>query len=126
MNKRKSVSRLGNAMVAGLSEFSDAIEAGEAIEQRFTVRTATLDLHTKNYRPNDVKRVRKTLNASQVLLAKFLGVSPNTVRSWEQGTRPVPMIACRYMDDLLVFPELWKKRIRVVTSDDAKKTIRKS
>jgi putative transcriptional regulator len=27
------------------------------------------------------------LNASQVLFARFLNVSPNTIRSWEQGTR---------------------------------------
>jgi len=31
--------------------------------------------------------IRQSLNASQVLFARFLNVSANTVRSWEQGTR---------------------------------------
>ena len=33
-------------------------------------------------------RVRDLLGMSQVLFARFLGVDANTVRSWEQGTRP--------------------------------------
>jgi hypothetical protein len=54
------------------------------------------------------------LNASEALLAQFLGVSVATVRSWEQRTRPVPPIARRYVDEIREFPELWHKRIRVI------------
>ena len=117
MSKDKRRPSLGDEMVAGMSAFCDAIEAGEAIEKRFTIRTVSLDLEPKPYGPEDVKRVRATLNASQALLARFLGVSVKTLRSWEQGTRPVPTIACRYLDDILAYPDLWHRRIRPTTSD---------
>jgi len=106
-------SALGAEMIAGMSSFCDAIEAGEAIEKRFTVRTVQLDLQTKPYGPGEVKQARLRLNVSQAILARFLGVSIKTLRSWEQGTRPVPLMACRYLDDILENPEIWLRRIRV-------------
>src|ERR1700693_3461478 len=38
-------------------------------------------------KPAEIRKVRFALNASQVIFATYLSVSPNTVRSWEQGTR---------------------------------------
>jgi len=121
MNKDKKndrLSPLGAEMVAGMSAFCDSVEAGEAIEKRFTIRTVSLDLQVREYGPEDVKHARRVLNASQTLLAKFLGVSVKTLRSWEQGTRPVPLIASRYLDDILANPEIWRKRIRVSSAGD--------
>ncbi len=112
MNEDKPLSPLGAEMVAGMSAFCDALEAGEPVEKRFTIRTVTLDLHSKPYGPDDVKRVRSKLNASQALLARFLGVSVKTIRSWEQGLRPVPKMACRYLDDIITYPDLWRDRLR--------------
>jgi putative transcriptional regulator len=123
MNKDTTLSPLGAEMVAGLSAFCDALEAGEPIEKRFTVRTVSLDLQPKAYGAEDVKQVRGILNASQALLAKFLGVSVKSVRSWEQGTRPVPMIACRFLDEIVSNPRLWTQRIRQSTSRDQHKTV---
>jgi len=37
--------------------------------------------------PREIRRIRRALNASQPLFASYLNVSPNAVRSWEQGTR---------------------------------------
>ena len=37
--------------------------------------------------PKEVRHIREALNASQSLFASYLNVSPNAVRSWEQGTR---------------------------------------
>ena len=119
MNKDDRLSPLGSEMVAGLSAFCDALESGEAVEKRFTVRTVCLDLHPKPYGPDDVKHVRSTLNASQALLAKFLGISVKTLRSWEQGTRPVPPMACRYLDDLVSYPEIWTQRLRMASTGKA-------
>jgi putative transcriptional regulator len=119
MSKDDRLSPLAAEMVAGMSELCDALKAGEIIEKRFTVRTVTLNIDAKRYGPSDVRRARDVLNASQPLLAKFLGVSVKTLRSWEQGVRPVPMIACRYLDDILAHPEIWKERIVVSTSDDS-------
>ncbi len=122
MNEDKRLSPLGAEMVAGLSEFCDALESGEPVEKRFTIRTVSLDLHPKPFGPQDVKHVRSMLNASQALLARFLGVSVKTLRSWEQGTRPVPTIACRYLDDIVTYPDIWRDRIRAVTSEGAGNT----
>ncbi len=117
MNDEERLSPLGAEMVAGLSAFCDALESGEPIEKRFTVRTVSLDLRPKTYGPDDVREVRKHLRASQALLARFLGVSVKTVRSWEQGKRRVPQIACRFMDEIVANPELWTRRIGPALSD---------
>ena len=123
MNEDKRHSALGAEMAAGLSAFCDALESGKSVEKRFTVRTVSLDLQPKPYGPEDVKHVRKMLNASQALLAKFLGVSVKTIRAWEQGTRPVPTIACRYLDDIVAYPDLWRNRLRLATSGDSNRTV---
>ena len=66
------------------------------------------------YTAAEIKAVREKLEASQALLAKFLGVSTHTVSLWEQGKQNAPPIACRYLDDLRDFPELWTSRLTVI------------
>ncbi len=85
MNEDTGLSPLGAEMLAGLSAFAGALESGEPIEKRYTVRTVRLDLEPKPYGPDDVKRMRGLLKASQALFAKFLGVSVKAVRAWEHG-----------------------------------------
>ena len=58
-------------------------ERGEAIDLRVT----ELPSAPPKMRPRDIREIRRLLNASQVLFARFLNVSKKTVRSWEQGTR---------------------------------------
>ena len=111
MKEKSQLSPLGAEMVAGMAAFCDALEAGEAIEKSFTVRTVTLNLEVRSYKGEDIKHVRRTLRVSQALLAQFLGVSASAVRAWEQGTRPVPRIACRFLDEIVANPDLWKRRI---------------
>ncbi len=118
MNEETRLSPLGLEMVAGLSAFCDALESGEPIEKRFTVRTVHLDLKPSSYEASDIKTVRKMLNASQALLAKFLGVSVKSLRAWEQGHRRVPTIACRFLDEIVANPELWKQRLSQATTTD--------
>jgi DNA-binding transcriptional regulator YiaG len=55
-------------------------------------------------------RVRAQFRASQALMADFLGVSVRTLRAWEQGRRPVPRIARRFLDALVACPEVWDRR----------------
>jgi putative transcriptional regulator len=123
--KRKAAPKIvrpgfGAEMAAGMQEVLDVMEAGEAPEKHFTVRTAKLDIDSKPYSPADVKAARRKLNASQALLATFLGVSTRTVSLWEQGQRNVPLIASRYLDDIQEFPELWTKRLKITKSTPAK------
>jgi len=69
----------------GLEEFADCLEAGEDIAQRFNGHKVVLDLEPTPYGPELVKDTRDTLRASQTVFARFLGVSAQTVRAWEQG-----------------------------------------
>jgi putative transcriptional regulator len=58
-------------------------ERGEAVNLRVT----HIPSRPKPISPKEVRHIRRTLNASQALFATYLNVSPNAVRSWEQGTR---------------------------------------
>ena len=60
-----------------------AFERGRRADLRITM----LPPPPRNLRPRDIRAIRRSLNASQVLFARFLNVSANTIRSWEQGTR---------------------------------------
>lgn len=106
------LSALGREMVAGADAFLEAARAGGPIEGRFTVRTAEVGPGPREFKAEDVKAVRGHFRASQAVFADFLGVSVAALRSWEQGARPVPGIASRYLDDLIAFPQLWERRAR--------------
>lgn len=60
-----------------------AYERGASLNLRVT----RIPTRPKPISARDVRRIRRTLNASQALFATYLNVSPNAVRSWEQGTR---------------------------------------
>ena len=83
----------------------------EAITARLTVRSYHAEFICPSYGPEDVRRVRDLLGMSQVVFARFLGVDPNTVRSWEQGTRPPSSIARRFMGEIEEDPAYWRQRV---------------
>jgi putative transcriptional regulator len=60
-----------------------AYERGESVNLRVT----HIPTRPKQISAKEVRRIRRALNASQTLFATYLNVSPNAVRSWEQGTR---------------------------------------
>jgi len=60
-----------------------AYEKGEEVNLRFV----ELPVPPTKVKPSEIKQIRQSLHANQVLFAKALNVSPNAVRSWEQGTR---------------------------------------
>src|SRR5208282_3845997 len=60
-----------------------AYEHGEPVNLRVT----RIPSRPKPISAEEVRQIRQTLNASQTLFATYLNVSPNAVRSWEQGTR---------------------------------------
>lgn len=60
-----------------------AYERGESLNLRVT----RIPSRPKQISPKEVRHIRRALNASQALFASYLNVSPNAVRSWEQGTR---------------------------------------
>ena len=70
-------------------ELRESLQDALAFEQgrEVNLRVAELPPRPRKLRPRDIRAIRRSLNASQVLFATFLNVSPNTIRSWEQGTR---------------------------------------
>jgi len=56
------------------------------------LRVTELPSPPRKLRPRDIRAIRRSLNASQVLFARFLNVSPNTIRSWE--ARHAPAAGC--------------------------------
>lgn len=94
-----------------MQAFTEALERGDAISERFTCRRISLDLQPMRYTPEEVKQTRELLEASQAVFAQFLGVSVKTVRSWEQGKEPSPM-ARRFMDEIRRDPERFLARLK--------------
>jgi len=60
-----------------------AYERGEVV----SLRAARVPARPRRISPREIRRIRQALNPSQPLFASYLNVSPNAVRSWEQGTR---------------------------------------
>jgi putative transcriptional regulator len=103
---------VGKTIIEGLKEFTEALEGGSPILEKFTCRKVTLDLQPIPYNPETVKATRSLLAASQALFAQFLGVSVKTVRGWEQGRLRTGTMACRFMDEIQRNPEYWRTRLR--------------
>jgi putative transcriptional regulator len=101
---------VGAKIIEGLREFTESLEKGDAITERFTCRTVMLELMPLAYGPDAVRATRKILGASQGIFAQFLGVSIKSVRAWEQGVNIPSDIACRFMDEIQRNPEFWRKR----------------
>ncbi len=105
------MSRLGKSMIQRLERFANDLEQGVDIARKYTCRQIVLDLEPKPYDAKRVLKARKTLGLSQMLFARFIGVSVKTVRAWEQGTNIPQEIACRLMDEIQHDPDYWRKRL---------------
>ncbi len=105
------MSRIGKTIVERLRRFTIDLEAGVDIAKKYTCRQIVLDLEPKPYDAKRALKARKTLGLSQMLFARFLGVSVKTVRAWEQGTNTPQEIACRLMDEIQHDPDYWRKRL---------------
>jgi DNA-binding transcriptional regulator YiaG len=101
----------GARIVAAIEEATEVLRREGLGSRRLTVRTYKVTTTPRVYRPGDVKRVRELLGASQAVLARLLGVSVNTIRSWEQGKRPPQPIACRFLSEIESDPPYWRRRV---------------
>lgn len=95
-----------------LQGFTEALESGEKIAERFTCRRIELDLNPTRYSQAMVKAVRDLLHVSQGVFAKFLGVGVKTVCAWEQGINTPSDMACRFLDEIKANPKYWRKRLK--------------
>jgi putative transcriptional regulator len=116
MKARKQTPSIGSRIVERLRGFAEALEKGEGLTKRFTCRKVVMDLTPTSYNPELVKATRSLLGASQAVFARFLGVSVQTVRAWEQGVNAPNGMACRFMDEIRANPEYWMERLQKAVS----------
>ncbi|WP_165074400.1 helix-turn-helix domain-containing protein [Paludisphaera rhizosphaerae] len=108
----RSLSTAGSRIVAAFDEAIEAVRSeARSPATKLTVRTYAADFALPQYGPADVRRVRDLLEMSQVVFSRFLGVGANTVRAWEQGTRPPSPIARRFMGEIEADPDYWRRRL---------------
>jgi putative transcriptional regulator len=103
---------LGQTIADRLNEFADTLASGEEVCAKFTCRKVVLKLEPKAYSPALVKKTRAVLSVSQGIFAQFIGVSVDTVQSWESGVNSPSDMACRFMDEIRTSPKFWRKRLR--------------
>ncbi len=77
---------------------------------RIDLRTTEIPAPPKSMKPAEIRQIRESLNASQVVFAHFLCVSPKAVQAWEQGVRRPQSTALRLL-------ELAKKKPEVLLAD---------
>src|SRR5271169_5202681 len=65
----------------------EAGSPGGESSKALDLRKAEMPPRPKPLKPADIRSLRESLNASQVLFARLLNVSSNAVESWEQGVR---------------------------------------
>ncbi len=110
-DRAPKLSPAGARVVAAFEEAIEAMRAGRPLEETFTVRSHPAAFAPRPYGPGDVRRVRDLMGMSQAVFARFLGVNANTVRSWEQGTRPPQPIARRFLGEIEADPGYWRRRV---------------
>ncbi len=99
-------------VIEALAGFRDALRDRVPLETRYTVRQVVGVEPPPPLSPADVRGIRESLGLSQPVFADFLGTSPSTVRSWEQGQKPPSPMARRFLGLIAADPPYWKDRFR--------------
>jgi len=89
------MSKFFDNLMTGLNE-AVAIERGE-LKGRKTVYEIQ---PVKKYDNTEIKQIRTSVGMTQLLFAKYMGVSSKTVEAWEKGTNHPTGTACRLISML--------------------------
>ena len=88
VRKRNAAARaIGNAVLTDLKEFAEALEAGIALESKYTIRQIEVPDSPAEYTARAIRATRDKIGVSQSVFAHLLGVSTILVQAWEQGNR---------------------------------------
>lgn len=112
MKTAKKKRTFGSIIIERLKSFSDFLKTGEPIEKHFRVHKYELILDPSPYDFKKVKETRRLLGVSPLLFSRLLGISMQTLRSWERGDSFPNKMACRFMDEVRLNPDYWLKRIK--------------
>ena len=106
------LTEVNREVVEALAGFRDALRDRIPLETRYTVRQVVVVEPPPPLTPAEVRGVRESLGLSQPVFADFLGASPSTIRSWEQGQKPPSPMARRFLGLIAADPPYWKSRLR--------------
>ena len=107
MKTRKTRQSAGRRIIQGLKELAEALETGEPLGKRFTVRTVELPPEPRTYTPRAIRATRDKVGVSQPVFASLVGVSTALIQHWEQGVRMPSRMACRLLDEINRDPKRW-------------------
>jgi putative transcriptional regulator len=105
--KTKAKATIGQQLVSSMQSAVAALKRGEPL----TFRTVVMQLEPTTYNPKKLVGTRDLLAVSQGMFAQFLGVSPATIRAWEQGTKEPSDMAKRFLDEIRRNPDYWRQRM---------------
>jgi DNA-binding transcriptional regulator YiaG len=107
----------GQEIIAGLRSAVAAARAGglPGLRKKYTVRRVKRSPFAQpTLGAADVAAIRNSLAASQAVFAGLIGVSPGTVRAWEQGRKiPSPLARC-LLAEVRRNRAYWQDRLRKV------------
>lgn len=88
--------------------FFDELKASleEAVEIKNGIREPA---HVTRYELADVKAIRAQLNVSQSEMAKVLGTSLDTIKSWETGRRNPTGLAAKVLATIQANPKFFQE-----------------
>ncbi|MBP3300072.1 MAG: helix-turn-helix domain-containing protein [Clostridia bacterium] len=74
---------------------------GQAIDYekgKLKAKTTTLTVEpVEKFKPEEIRTIRKNTGLTQMLFAKYMGVSVKTVEAWESGRNHPEGAACRLL-----------------------------
>jgi DNA-binding transcriptional regulator YiaG len=112
--RERRLNDVDREVIEALNGFRDALRDRIPLETKYTIRQVSAVEPPPPITPADVRAIRESLGLSQPVFAAFLGTSPSTVRSWEQGQkRPSPM-ARRFLGLIAADPSYWDGRSRSI------------
>lgn len=103
---------MGNAILADLTGFAEALETGIALDSKYTIRRVELPNAPAEYTPHAVRATRDRIGVSQSVFSHLLGVSTILVQAWEQGNRVPAAWARRLLDEVNHDPKRWRAMLR--------------
>jgi len=108
-----------------MRKFTADLKSGVDIEKKYTVTRVTLSVPVTAYNGELARSVRSLLGVSQPIFAEFLGVSPQTIKAWEQDVSPPSGMAAHVLDWIRDDPEYWRGQLKKVTVPKSGKKTRR-
>lgn len=110
VNVRPTREQVAQDTIERLKRFSDYLDTGRPINEAYSCRKIVLDIEIQPYTAEMVRDVRRLLNVSQALFARFMNVSVSAVQKWERGAKSPDGAASRLMDEIRHNPRYFRER----------------